>query len=252
MAKPIPWWVFVLGGVAVVAFLKRKTISDIGGSMLDAANAAVFSYALPSEARPYADVIKRVASEAGVDPFVLAALGQQESRWGQALSPVGPGGTGDAGHGHGIMQIDDRTWGAWLNANDWTDPYTNVSKGADILNSNISYFTGKGLTGDALMSAALAAYNGGPGRVWQAIQAGQPVDSVTTGWNGSTGYSSSVLARVANYMGTAQSQTVPAAPSGTAVALVGQQVTPTLQPEQPDQSQPAQPDLTDFFNTFLG
>lgn len=195
-------WILGGGVLAAVAMSKKEYISEVSSDLMDAVNEDVFLFALPSEAQPYADIIKLVAREQGLDPLLIAAIGQQESRWGQALSPPGPGGTGDGGHGRGIMQIDDRSWGDWLSSNDWTDPYSNVSKGARILNANISYFSSKGLMDSDLIAAAVAAYNTGAGNVSKSLAAGRSVDATTA--NGS--YSSSVLSRLASFTAAAQSQ----------------------------------------------
>jgi hypothetical protein len=163
--------------------------------------------ASPSEARPYAGIILQVSRETGVDPFVLALIGQRESNWGLTLNPPGPGGTGDNGAGHGLMQIDSGSWSDWLAANNWRDALTNVRKGAAIYKSYRDYFAStpktptvtvsatnaarwgvpagqrrdpRPLTGDALLSASLAAYNAGPGTVLQAVSAGLHPDQVTS------------------------------------------------------------------------
>lgn len=83
---------------------------------------------------------------------VLAAIAERESRCGEAL---GPDLLGDSGHGRGIMQIDDRTWGTWLEENDWRNPSINIAKGADIFASGL-YLGPLG---------AVAAYNAGPSSV---------------------------------------------------------------------------------------
>lgn len=184
----------LVGAGLLLLYTQREVVATVGGRLLEAGNEALFAYSLPTSAKPYAEVIRRVAQDTGIDALLLAAIGEYESRWGQALSPPGPAGTGDAGHGHGIMQIDDRTWGSWLSANDWTDPYTNVRKGAEIYLDSESYFAGKGLEGTDLVKAALAGYNAGPGRVWAAIQAGKDPDSVTYGAR----YASRVLAYAAS------------------------------------------------------
>lgn len=192
------------GGALLLAIMKRQAISDLGQELLS--NLGLLEQSIPSQAQPYADIITEVAEEQGLDPLIITALGQQESAWGAALSPPGPAGTGDGGHGRGIMQIDDRTWASWLGANDWTDPYTNVTQGAVIFLQNLDYFAGKGLVDPQLTQASLAAYNAGPGRVWGAIQSASPgadfasvVDSVTTNYN----YSSSVVGRLNTYASNA-------------------------------------------------
>jgi len=196
---------FTVGAALVGAWLmtaKRK-ISDLARSALNEVNAALFEGSIPSGAVQYADVIKQVAAEQSVDPFVLTAIGEQETHWGTARGYQGTSGPSIIGldqHGRGLMQIDDRTWGDWVSANDWTDPYTNVTQGAKVYAQALSYFQKKGLVGDAAIQAALAAYNAGPGRVWSAIQAGESPDSVTAPGN----YGSAVYAAATSYAGEFQ------------------------------------------------
>ncbi len=101
-----------------------------------------------------------VASTAtGVPMSLLAAIMDRESRGGEALSPPGPHGTGDVGHGHGLMQIDDRSWAAFTgDKSRWTDPQANITFGAGILASNYRAF-------EESWPPAICAYNAGPGRV---------------------------------------------------------------------------------------
>src|SRR3990170_7025042 len=84
-------------GLGILFFMKRREISDLASAALDSANDELFRLSLPSSAQPYASIIKRVSSETGMDPFILAAIGERESRWGNALHPRGPAGTGDNG-----------------------------------------------------------------------------------------------------------------------------------------------------------
>lgn len=164
----------------------------IGSAAFDAAKKSIFLVSIPSEARQYADIILRVAKEQGVDPMIIVALGQHESRWGQALDNDGKG---DNGHGHGIMQIDDRSHLAWLDSHNWRDPYTNVTYGAQVFKQAYSYMGQKGLTGDKQLEAAIAAYNAGPGTVWGAIAKGLPPDAVTY----TKHYANDVLRRISIY-----------------------------------------------------
>ena len=229
------WLWIALGGavLAGLAFWKKEAIVSFGTDALDAGKQLYFKATLSDDASPYSDLILQVAKEQGVDPFILYALGERESRWGEALSPAGPTGTGDSGHGRGIMQIDDRSFGpdangvgkgnGWLGQNDWTDPYTNLTQGAIILNQALKFFSSnapiKGytdgtnvsitssasklgvspgtypdprpLSGDALSAAAIAAYNTGAANTLMAIAAGKSPDTTTTGGN----YSGDVLAK---------------------------------------------------------
>lgn len=236
--KVSPWLLLGLGGaVAALAFTKKEAIMLFGQRVVDAAHRAIFIATLPDYAQPYGDVMLRVADEEGVDPFLIFGFGDRETLWGTTrdLSQPGPAGTGDGGHGHGLMQIDDRSWGTWLASNDWTDPYTNVKKGVQILKGNIAFFQGKSavkgytdgtwvsidksaakigvspgkyrdprpLSGDALWKAAISAYNTGAANVLMAIAAGKSPDTTTYGGD----YGSDVVAR-ANGVATEYGQQV--------------------------------------------
>lgn len=178
-------------GLGVLVFMNRKTLSSIATAAIDIVNDEIFLLTIPRSARPYADVIKQVAQETGIDPFLIVALGDQETRWGTlhgAGGTTGPSIIGADGTGHGLMQIDSGTWGAWLAANDWEDPYTNIRKGTEIFLADLDYFASKGLSGDAQIQAALAAYNHGPDNVWRNVSKNLSPDTGTTGGN----YASSV------------------------------------------------------------
>ncbi|MCA1591082.1 MAG: MBL fold metallo-hydrolase [Acidobacteria bacterium] len=104
---------------------------------------------------------------------------------------------GDGGHGHGIMQIDDRSFPEFTSSDRWKDPRQNILKGAEVLSGKRRFLSRRGVSGQALTRASVAAYNGGEGRVLRAINAGRDVDSVTTHQN----YSADVLARAAVFKG---------------------------------------------------
>jgi membrane-bound lytic murein transglycosylase MltF len=190
---PITAGAALVGGFLLFA---KKKLSDLAQAAINDVNAAYFSASIPAGAQSYIDVIRQVADEQKVDPFVIVALGEQESKWGTATGyqgTTGPSIIGTDQHGRGLMQLDDRTWGDWVNAYDWTDPYTNVTKGAQVFAQALSYMQKKGLQGDAAVQAALAGYNAGPGTVWNAIQAGDSPDSATaTGSYATEVYSSAV------------------------------------------------------------
>lgn len=150
--------VFVVGGLVVLASKTEITVETL-------------RRILPKAGKRYADQIFASARRNGIPVLLLAGVPWYESSFGEQLTPKGPGGTGDNGHGHGLMQIDDRTWGAWLAANDWANPAVNIEKGAQILAAELAHF------GDA--RAALAAYNAGRTAVRRAISKQQDPDSVT-------------------------------------------------------------------------
>lgn len=95
-----------------------------------------------------------------IDVPTLAAICERESLGGEALTPKGPTGTGDHGHGHGLMQIDDRSHGGFLSARFWDgvrlwqDPCFNILFAARLLRWNLN------ATEDDL-PLSIAAYNCG-------------------------------------------------------------------------------------------
>jgi hypothetical protein len=68
---------------------------------------------------------------------MVAVVGAMASRESNAGDSLDSGGRGDSGHGHGIMQIDDRSHAAWIRKNDWQDPATNICRGTEIFKDNI-------------------------------------------------------------------------------------------------------------------
>lgn len=100
---------------------------------------------------------------------------------------------GDGGHGRGIMQIDDRSFPDFANSGAAMDPRQNIIKGGEVLSGKRRFLSGRGVSGQLLMRASIAAYNGGEGRVINAINQGRDIDSVTTHGD----YSADVLARSA-------------------------------------------------------
>lgn len=193
----------VVGGLALLG--GGALLWVYRGTLLNAAIRAggiVGWYPDPSSrAALYAQQIAAAASATGVDPSIIAGLGDRETLWGLLTSPKGSGGTGDFGHGHGLMQIDDRTWASWLASNDWTDPYTNILKGAQIYAAGYQQLQSAGVDPSILAKAAACAYNAPIGNVLGAIQAGNDPDTVTTGpAPGLPGnYGSDVMARAAKY-----------------------------------------------------
>ena len=149
----------------------------------------------------------------GLDPFILAAIIDRESLGGDALSPPGPAGTGDNGHGRGLCQIDDRAFADWCNQLEpdgtptWQVPAKNIAKGAEVLHAAL-----QALGFDYV--AAIAAYNCGVHRVQDRLAflplTGKSarvaaLDSLTTGGN----YLSDVLARRDGFL-----KAVPTSPIG--------------------------------------
>jgi len=148
----------------------------------------------------YGGIIDNVASLTGLDPSLIAAIGSRESRWGLALIPKGPAGTGDhvpraylrphrpqpmpadgQGFGRGLMQIDYDAH-VFARTGPWQEPLENVRYGASVLVEARAFLRKRtGLSGRGLLRGALAAYNSGAGNVLRALRQGVDVDFYTAG-----------------------------------------------------------------------
>jgi len=123
----------------------------------------------------YGAQIVSAAAAHHLDPQLLAAVAAQETGGPGASS--GSNIVGDSGHGHGVFQIDDRTWD-FAKTSAAMDPQQNANFAAGILADNLQRYGGN-------VKMALSAYN-----------AGSPsATGTTTTWgDGKTlGYADSVL-----------------------------------------------------------
>jgi membrane-bound lytic murein transglycosylase MltF len=116
---------------------------------------------------------------------LIAAIIDRESHWDPNI-------IGDGGHGHGLGQIDSRSWGPWLDANNWRDPNVSIPKIVEIFDE------GYDILGD--VPSAVAAYNCGPSRVRRMMANFihppiEALDTLTTGRN----YVSWVFDRMAEF-----------------------------------------------------
>jgi hypothetical protein len=110
----------------------------------DAVRAAFFA-----EEIPYGELIYRKAKKYDVDPALVAAVIEQESRFKpRARSHVGA---------RGLMQLIPRT-GRWMGARDLYSPEQNVDAGVKYIK-----YLDKRFNGD--LKKIIAAYNGGEGNV---------------------------------------------------------------------------------------
>jgi len=145
--------------------------------------------------QPFWPVIIQAASRIGVDPYLVAAVIREESRFDpQAGSPVGarglmqliPGTARSAARHLGMPALDLRTL---------IDPATNITLGTFVLAGELARFSRPDL--------ALAAYNAGPGAVahWQAQRPGLDQDAFIEEipYNETRGYVKAVLQSVAMY-----------------------------------------------------
>lgn len=154
-----------------------------------------------AEAEQYRTIITgAIATIAPVyEPAVIAAIMSRESGCGLLLKPPGPGGKGDRGHGHGLMQIDDRWHEDWIRDNPWDEPATNIGKGIMILHDIVRqvghYAKGKHLKSEVILRVAIAGYNCGGWNAWNGERIFNNPDRHTTGGN----YSADVLDRAAQF-----------------------------------------------------
>lgn len=171
------------------------------------------AYLLKQEAiaRGYADYIRFAANAAGVHESIICGIGSRESGWGLGLTPPFPYGSGDfakrgkttsqrpgsmppdgKGFGRGLMQIDFDAH-EFARTGDWKDAGKNITYSGQVLRGNFVLMGREKprLTGDALLRAALAAYNCGGKNALRALDAGRDVDFYTAHRD----YSRDVLSR---------------------------------------------------------
>lgn len=102
-----------------------------------------------SSAMPYGDIIHEKAEKYQVDPLLVAAVIEQESKFQEtARSQVGA---------RGLMQLMPRT-GRWLGARNLYDPEQNVDAGVRYIKYLQERFNGN-------LKETIAAYNAGEGNV---------------------------------------------------------------------------------------
>lgn len=139
----------------------------------------------------------------GIGPALLLALGSRETNIHNIV--------GDAGHGRGWLQIDDRFHAPWLKTHpgipsgSWGPPKNGANalagglvptlthstlKAIDLLQAAMSVAAANGVARERRLRFAVAAYNAGPGGALRGLRAGN-VDAFTTGED----YSADVLAR---------------------------------------------------------
>lgn len=137
------------GGVAAASTASRASGSVPDGTP-DPGTAGAWADRLPEQGKPWAGAIEQAATEAGVDPALLASLVQHESNFDpEAGSHAGA---------IGLAQLMPGT--AQGLGVDPHDPMDNLRGGARYLKTQLDRFGSPEL--------ALAAYNAGPNRVAQA------------------------------------------------------------------------------------
>jgi hypothetical protein len=135
------------------------------------------------------DAFSQAAAKYGFTTDVLLAIASRETNMRSIL--------GDGGHGHGIMQIDDRSFPEWCQSGAWQNVPECIDKGASVLAAKrqaiqngqgqqitVSHttFTGKdNLTDDELLRTSIAAYNAGMWAYWGLSTSGNPDERTTQG-----------------------------------------------------------------------
>ena len=131
------------------------------------------SHKIPQRLQRWLPMARLAEQVYGVDPLLVLAVMDRESLGGEALQPRGPTGTGDHGHGRGLMQIDDRAHPTLAAAMlPWGQPLLesaafNILTGAGYLSHLVMDFDGTGCDPEP---CAVAAYNCGPGKVRKALR----------------------------------------------------------------------------------
>ena len=163
---------------------------DLAKDRLPVFQAAASQYNWPTE------LVTAMRADLGTDDWmtwVLAAIDSRESRFGALLDADG---LGDAGHGHGEIQVDDRSHTTFCAGDGWKDLATSLAyvhrnviiPSYNYLANRFGYFQ-EDYT--KLFWGVVAAYNCGAGNVAKAVANGDDPDSRTTGHD----YSQDVRAR---------------------------------------------------------
>lgn len=154
-------------------------------------NPTKFEEVMPEPNRQWAPFFMLSAQDHGLPAELVGAICWRESRGGSVLTPRGPEGTGDGGHGLGLMQIDGRYHQQFVAKIDpvtkkplWKRPAANIAYGTQVLATGIRLF-------QESLEGGIACYNASPKRVMLALKEGVSVDTVTT--NNPTPYVGEVL-----------------------------------------------------------
>jgi hypothetical protein len=152
------------------------------------------------------------------DAADLIGIGSRETNLDPKYNRI----KGDGGHGHGLMQIDDRSFPRFTASDDWKDPQLNIDKGASVLRekwddyqthtgkkvqvSNQAFLVPK-LAGASAQRIVIASYNAGRGAWRGSALKGDP-DRYTTGHD----YSEDVMARASVFREFLSKESKSAAP----------------------------------------
>ena len=135
----------------------------------------------------YGEILATSARLYELRPEVLAGIMMRETRGGESklLDIPGPGGRGDGGHGHGLFQIDDRSFPDWIALGAWSWPQSATLMACKILKdkkrtiNSLCYKNGIDLDSADLERAMIASFNCGEGNVMKALKADKSPDEHT-------------------------------------------------------------------------
>ena len=189
---------------------KPPDLSTVWPTTFPGHHAALLAQFMEADTK-YRAFIDDSAKQFGFQPAVIGGIGSRESQWGLGLRPTGagPAGTGDfarrrfptrfrtgplppeGGFGRGLMQIDFDTF-EFARTGNWKDPAANIRFGCQVLAESRDFIQRRAhLEGRALLQAAIAGYNAGPGNALRALRDGHDIDFFTAGRD----YSKDVLNR---------------------------------------------------------
>jgi hypothetical protein len=120
------------------------------------------------------------------DPAVILAVGSRETRLKNII--------GDHGHGHGVMQIDDRSFPEWCVSGKWRDSKEALRMGVWVLSKKREHVIARGVPPADVLRVSLASYNAGEHPIEDYFRNHSP-DKRTTDGN----YGADVLKRAAEF-----------------------------------------------------
>lgn len=131
------------------------------------------------------DAFRTAAAHYQIPVEILVAIASRETNMRNIL--------GDGGHGHGVMQIDDRSFPQWCASGKWKDPHKAIDMGAWVLSDKIAKAA---KVGKDSLRVGIASYNAGGNAIQDYLTYKNP-DRRTTGHD----YSADVLKRAEVFRG---------------------------------------------------